>query len=99
MLCKALDLWQCIGALEKWARESRRGDGPPTGESPHLAAIATDYAPVGRAPVFLLVWRLDASHPPFRLRRAGEELAELAAAETRDAVGLEPSPEFSVPCD
>ena len=49
---------------------------PPTGGAPHITAIVTDYAPVGRALVFVPAWRLDASHPFFRPRQAVMELAE-----------------------
>ena len=42
VLCKALDLRQLIGTLEKLAREGRRGVGPPTDEAPYFAAIVTD---------------------------------------------------------
>ena len=99
MLCKALGLWQRIDTLEKWAREARRGDGPPTDKAPHFAAIAADYAPMDRALVFVTTLHLAADHPHFRRRWAGEEQAELAAAKARDAAGLGPSPEFVVPSD
>ena len=99
MLCKALDLRQLIDTPGKWARECRRGDGPPANEPPQLATIATDYTRVVPALVFAPPWRLVASHPKFRPHRAGEEQAKLAAAEARDAVGPGLSTEFRVPSD
>ena len=99
LLCKELDLWQRINTLEKTTCEARRGDGPPTDEAPHYAAIAADYAPVGRALVFVATWELAAGHLHFRPHRAGEEPAALAAAKARDAAGPGPSPEFPVPSD
>ena len=107
-LCKALDLWQRFGTLEKWARKARHGGGPRTGPAPHFTALAAEYPPVRRALVFVPPWQLPVGHPDFRPHRAGEEQAELAAAGARDtagperssdAAGLEHSPVMVVPSD
>ena len=94
-----VDLWQRIYTPENWVHEARRGDGPQTGKAPHFTGLAVEYTPVGRALVFVATWQLAADHPNFRSNWAGEEQAELAAAEAHDAAGPGPSLEFLVPSD
>ena len=65
-LRKALNLWERVDALEKWARKARRGGIPPVGAAPHFAALPADYPPVCPALVFVPAEQLPRGHPDFR---------------------------------
>ena len=90
LLFKAWGLRYRVGTLEKWARESRRGGGPPLIVPPHYTALAAQALSANAALVFVAACRLP---PDCRFSGVGDGGTGEVRGAALDLGGTERAPE------